>query len=268
MFFVFLFIFFLGLFVGSFLNVVLYRLPKRETVVFKPSYCPSCKHKLTPIELVPIFSYLIQRGKCRNCQKAISWQYPLVEATTGVLFLLAFWFWVGNYSSEGYAVFSLLYLFAISSILLLVFTFDAKYGIIPDSLVIIGSIIVLIYRLIVVFTGYSSLSFWQETVLMPLIVGLLTALFFWSIIIVTRGRGMGFGDVKLGFLLGFLVSYPDIFLLLFLAFVLGAIFSIALISFSKKKLSDTIPFGPFLVLGAYAAWFYGSKIIDLYLTLI
>lgn len=268
MLFVFLLIFLLGLFVGSFLNVVLLRYSKGETIIFKPSYCPSCKHKLTPIELIPVFSFFIQRGKCRNCGRPISWQYPLVETLTGLLFFLSFWFWRQTQSFQINDFATLPYLLTISSILLLIFFFDAKYGIIPDPFIFIGSIITLLYRLIVFLTIGIGPSTFGETIIIPIFTGFFIALFFWSIIILTRGRGMGFGDVKLGFLLGLILPYPKIFLILFLAFVLGAIYSLILVSFGKKSFKDTIPFGPFLVLAAYAALFFGEEILSLYLSLI
>lgn len=261
-------IFVSGLCVGSFLSLVFYRLPKGQSIVFKRSYCPYCKHKLTPTELIPLLSFIVQFGRCRSCQKPIPFRYPAIEFTTGVLFLLSYASWLKSGPLLVSDLSYLLFLFFTSSLLFLVFLYDAKYSIIPDQFVLTGVFITIGYLLLNFLTGDTSGRIFWETVLLPVVSGALLTLFFLSIILVTRGRGMGMGDAKLGFLLGLLVPFPKLLLLLFLAFLIGALFSLFLVVLSQKKLKDTVPFGPFLVVGTLLAIFYGEEIISFYLQLL
>lgn len=261
-----LFVFILGLSVGSFLNVVYFRLPRKKHFFLSRSYCPSCGKELKGFELIPLLSFIIQRGRCRTCQKPISFIYPLVEGTTGLLFLFAY---LGRDNLLSYALSDLLMFFlilAIVAVLFLILLYDAKHMIIPDEFIVIGLLLSLTNSLIVIVTNSSQTTLYQ-TIFLPIVTGFLVSIFFFSVILITRGRGMGFGDVKLGFWLGILVPYPNIFLLLFLAFLSGALVSLFLIFRSQKKLKDSIAFGPFLVFGTYLSLFWGNEIISFYLSL-
>ena len=254
--FFYLIIFIFGLIVGSFLNCVIYRLEIGKSALKGRSFCPHCQHQLKWQDLIPIFSFLILRGKCRYCKKPISWQYPLVELFTGILFVLIFSNWLLNIE-----IFSLAYLFIISSFLMIIFVYDLKHYIIPDKI---------IYPAIVIAFLYQLFNHWSLIINhLDFIYSALGASFFFLLIVLaSRGKGMGIGDIKLGFLMGLILGWPNILVALFLAFLIGAIIGIGLIISHKKTLKSEVPFGPFLVTGTFLALFWGENIINWYLSLI
>ena len=255
-----LIIFVLGLMVGSFLNCVIYRLetkqnffagrPRRETSFLRGrSFCPHCKHTLSWGDLLPILSFLFLRGKCRYCRGKISWQYPLVELATGILFALCFLFhlpWI---------------IYIIAPFLIVIFVYDLKHYLIPDKVIYPAIGLAFIYNLLRLNleAGRFGLDvFWSA---------LGAAAFFGAVVLMSRGKWMGIGDIKLAFLIGLVLGWPQTLVALFLAFFLGAIIGIGLIISGKKKLSSEVPFGPFLVAGTFLALFCGQNIIDWYLNL-
>ncbi len=255
-------VFLLGLSIGSFLNCIIYRLEKNQ----KPSgrsYCPKCKHTLSYKDLVPLFSYILLKGKCRYCHKKISIEYPLVEFATGVLFVMVFYLSgfleIVNYSF--FDIFTLVYLFVVLFFLILIFVYDLKHFIIPDfanfSLIIIS------------FTYLAVYSFLENNIDI-FINGLLSALavflFFFAIFFFTKGKGMGFGDVKFVIFMGFFLGFPNILVANFVSFLFGAIIGLLLIAVQKKKMKSQIPFGPFLIFGTLVAYFFGDEIIRCYLS--
>ncbi len=243
------FIFILGLVVGSFLNVVIYRLPKRESIVFPPSHCPHCRHKLAWYDLIPVVSYISLFGKCRYCKDNISYMYPLVELLTGLLFLSIY----SSFMSMGIVV--LLYYLLMLPIFFTIFFTDLKYGIIPFQLVLAGSVITSFY-LLYTFSPYILLS--------HLLSAFAAFAAFLFLFLITKGRGMGFGDVVLVFLMGLFLGSPDIAFALYIAFLTGAVTSLILILIGSKRLRhDTIPFGPFLAIGTFISLFYGDYILIL-----
>lgn len=221
-------IFLLGLSIGSFLNVLIDRLPKGRTI-WGRSQCDYCNKKLRWYELIPIVSYIIQKGRCRRCHKRLSIQYPLVEFITGIGFVFL------------YPQFVSLIIFCA---LLVVFVADLKYQIIPDSMLVIAAI------------GAGLGGLWVNA-----LAGLGAALFFYMLWRITRGRGMGFGDVKLACVLGLLLGFPGIVIALYAAFLTGAIVGVILILRGKAGLKSKIPFGPFLILGFVFAYYYETSII-------
>ncbi len=251
-----LFIFLLGLAVGSFLNCVIYRLEKGESFLKGRSYCPKCKQTLSWQDLVPLFSFLFLRGKCRYCKKPISFQYPIVELVTGIIFLLVFTL----FSSDIYAI---AYLLLLSCFLIVIFVFDLKHYIIPDGVVYSAIIIALIYNLqfSLLRQGFGGQAIFNYSILSAF--G--SALFFLLIFLISRGKWMGFGDVKLAFFMGLFLGFPKILAALFLAFLIGAIIGVCLIIFGKKKFSSEVPFGPFLIMGTFLALLFGEKLINWYL---
>jgi len=249
-------IFLFGLAVGSFLNCVIYRLAPHQGPgggLGGRSYCPHCQHQLGFWDLVPVLSFLVLKGKCRYCQKSISPQYPLVELTTGVLFLLFFEirFPIIDIREIGF-------LFIISCFLIIIFVYDLKHYVIPDKIIYPAIVIALIYNLQRCdLLGRSHLLF----------SALGAAAFFGAIVLISRGKWMGIGDIKLAFLMGLLLGFPNILVALFLAFFSGAIIGIGLIISGKKSLKSEVPFGPFLVGGTLVALFWGRTIIEWYLHL-
>ncbi len=243
-------IFIFGLCIGSFLNVVICRLKTKESIFIGRSYCPKCRAVLKWYDLIPVLSFLMQKGKCRYCNKKISWQYPIIEITTACLFLLIFkQFLIFNFIN-------LIYFWFIVSILIIIFVYDLKHYIIPDKIVYPAIAISLLYSLFIIHN--------------PLFNYLLSAFiasgFFLFLVFITKGKGMGLGDVKLAFLMGLILGWPNILLALFLSFFSGAIVGIGLIALHKKGLKSQIPFGPFLSANTVFALLYGSQLID-YLTM-
>jgi prepilin signal peptidase PulO-like enzyme (type II secretory pathway) len=253
---IYFFIFLLGVFIGSFLNCLIYRLEVGE----KPegrSYCPKCKKTLKVKDLVPVFSYIFLKGRCRYCGEKISIQYPLVELSTGVLFAF-----LGASALQALTVFEVvttLYLLVVASFLVLIFVYDIKHFIIPDFANF--SLIGLSFLYLVGATFQQGLEFF--------ISGVASAsgafLFFFALYYFTKGKGMGFGDVKFVIFMGLFLGFPKILVAFFVSFVLGAIIGLILIAVKKKKAGSQIPFGPFLIIGLLTAHFYGSIIIETYL---
>ncbi|OGH07961.1 MAG: hypothetical protein A2W22_06865 [Candidatus Levybacteria bacterium RBG_16_35_11] len=246
----------LGLFVGSFLNLVIDRLPKKQTIIRDRSKCDFCNRKLEWFELIPLVSFIIQKRKCRHCYRKLSFYYPFTELTTGVLFGLTF--------LTGNSLYVIPYvLFAISlvivSCLIIIFFTDLKYGIIPNQVILFASSIALLY--LTLNTPYL--------ILQHLLSALFIFLFFLLLILVTRGRGMGMGDAKFAFFIGLLLGFPLTIFSIYLAFLTGALVSIILILLGIKKLKkDTIPFGPFLAGSTLLTYFYGNEILKLLLKLL
>ena len=273
-------IFLTGLTIGSFLNCVIYRMemrdkrgitslsqgrPQRKAFGFLrgKSFCPYCKHTLFWQDLIPVFSFLILRGKCRYCGKKISLQYPLVELATGILFVLLLNYELGIMN---YEIFSLefiayfLFLILNSSFLILIFVYDLKHFIIPDKIIYPAIAIALIYNFYQLLTTHYLLP----TVLNNLYAALGAAGFFLFIVLVSRGKWMGIGDIKLAFLMGLLLGFPYILVALFFSFLIGAIIGIGLILAKRKTMKSEVPFGPFLVTGTFTALFLGEAIINWY----
>jgi len=253
-FFYYIFVGILGVCVGSFLNCAIYRLETKKTLKGR-SFCPKCKKQLEWWDLVPVFSFLVLKGKCRNCKKKISWQYPIVETLTAVIFLLIF-----STQGELVSVWNFLNLgfwFYVASVLIVIFVYDFKHYEIPDKVLFPAIAITFLYDLFL--TGNIS-NF--------LLAGLIGFVFFFSIFFVSKGNWMGFGDVKFAILMGLLLGVSNILLALFLAFFFGAIIGIILMMFEKKGFKSEIPFGPFLVFGTFLALFWGPEIINWYFNLI
>ncbi len=285
-------IFVFGTFVGSFLNCVIYRLKQekkslkggrgRKTVGFLRgrSFCPKCKHTLRWYDLVPILSFLMLRAKCRYCSKKISWQYPTVETATGLLFLLISNF--PTFALAGYGgqaifnfqtVINMGYLWLVASFLVIIFVYDLKHYIIPDKIIYPAIGLVFLYRLFenLIIENWSFIENWYSKIgqlKLPLLAACGAAAFFFLIWFVSGGKWMGFGDVKLGFFIGLFLGFPNVLVALFSTFLIGGIIGIALVLFGKKKLRSEIPFGPFLVLGAFIALFWAEPIINWYISLI
>jgi len=246
-----IFVFIFGLCIGSFLNCIIYRLETKKSLEGR-SFCPKCKKQLVWNDLIPVFSFLSLKGKCRYCQKKISCQYPLIEILTGLVFLLIF-----NQLQFSNLI-GLLFLFYIVSSLIIIFVYDLKHYEIPDKVLIPAIIVALIYCIVFNFSGALN----------NLLAAFLAFSFFFSIFWFSKGKWMGFGDVKFAILIGLLLGTLNTLLALFLAFFFGAIIGIILMISEKKGLKSEIPFGPFLVSGTILALIWGPKIINWYLNLL
>jgi prepilin signal peptidase PulO-like enzyme (type II secretory pathway) len=236
-------LFVFGLVFGSFISALTWRYPKGISVKKGRSICPKCKKQISWFDNVPLLSFIILGGKCRNCKKAISWRYPAIELATGIGFVAIGYF---TTNSQGLSL-QAVYCIIIFLILEAIFIIDLEHRIIPDSFIIAGLFVSL-------FIIHSSLF-------ISLFAGFLAATFLMLIHLITKGRGMGLGDVKFAVLGGLIVGPRLVPIWLFLAFLTGAVIGIILILGRKAHLKSQIAFGPFLVLAIPLALIYGEKIL-------
>ncbi len=254
-----IFLFILGLAIGSFLNVLIDRLPKEESITGR-SHCDYCKKKLTWLDLIPILSFLYLGGRCRYCGKKLSYFYPFVELVTGISFVLI-GLYLGNKGSIENQALQLVALLGIVSCSIVVFFSDFKYQIIPDSIQIGLFIFSAIEKITVikVITVINVIEVLKEGLSGGLVVMLPILLLF----LVTKTKGMGFGDVKLAFTIGFLLGFLNGFAALYIGFIIGAVVGLCLILLGRKKMKSKIAFGPFLVLGLLIMLIWGDQVFSL-----
>jgi len=233
-----------GLLIGSFMNVIIYRLPLGYSVVYPASRCPHCQHRLAWFELIPLLSYMLQLGKCRHCRVPISFRYPMVEFLTALIYLLC-------YIHYGLSSMLLVALVFVSVLLPIVFI-DLQHQIIPDILNITGATF-----------AFLILPLSDVSLLNSLTGALLGGAIMLIIAIISRG-GMGGGDVKMVAMMGLFLGWKLTLLALFLSFVIGGLGSLLLILFRIKKRKDFIPFGPFLAIGGFTAYVFGTEILTWY----
>lgn len=249
--FILIFIFVIGTLLGSFYNVVGYRLPKGQSIVFPPSHCPNCNHRLGASELIPILSFIFLKGKCKHCRQKISAFYPIFEFLTGLLFVISYI--IFGPTKE--------FLLAITfvSLLIIIVVSDYEFMIIEDSVLIFFSI--LLFAEIWWVNGLTK-------ALYSLLNGILAFFTMWALKkfgdFLFKKESMGGGDIKLLFIFGMVLSYPIAILSIFLGSLIGL--PISLIIMAKKK-AHIIPFGPFLALGAIILFFTQidiQTIVDFY----
>lgn len=244
-----------GAIIGSFLNVVIYRMPRQISIVTPGSHCPRCEEPLKWYDNIPLVSYLILRGQCRKCGLPISMRYPTIELLSAVLWLAAAMYFGLTWSVVPAVLF-------ISS-LIAIFYIDLDHYIIPNVIVFPVAAVGLGMNIAISLTSdNTNNSFWQPWYVY-LIAGSAAALFFFIVALLYPG-GMGMGDVKLAGMLGFFLG-SAIFPALFLAFLIGAVTGVYLIAAGKKGRKSRIPFGPYLAIGALIALFYGHRLLDLWL---
>jgi len=245
----------LGLAIGSFLNVCIDRLPHNKSIVFPPSHCEACQHKLAAKDLIPVFSYLRLRGRCRYCQASIPRRVFWVELATALIF--AFLCWHYGLSAElGVMIFY-------ACLFIIIFVIDLEHGLILNKLVYPGMVVALLLALypwpwlnesMVMRVAYAALG------------GGIGFAIFLLIAIVSRG-GMGWGDVKLAALIGLATGFPLVFVAIIMGAIIGGIVAVALLIAKKRKRRETIPFGPFLAVAAMITLLWGSNILSWYLGL-
>lgn len=249
-------IFIFGLVIGSFLNVLILRLPQDKSILGF-SKCPKCRKKISWYDNIPILSFFILRGRCRNCKSKISWQYPLVELTTAFLFL--FYFWVFGYNLP-----FLIYVLFLLSFLTVIAFIDFNYFIILDSLILIGFFVSLSYLLLNTFYLFPSechllsCSFKNSILGAAFFSGLFGVLFLAS-----KGRWIGLGDAKLGAWLGFIFGFKNAIDIFYLTFLIGFIFAIISLSLKKAGLKTEVPLGSIMAGASILFLFSGFSILDL-----
>ncbi len=263
-----------GLMVGSFLNVVIHRLPKmmerewhnnclelqgkeapvetKYTLANPRSACPSCGHMISALENIPVISYLFLRGKCRSCKTPISLRYPLIEALTGLLIGLVSW----KFGYSGATLFA--WIFVFSLIALTFIDFDTQ--LLPDDITLPLLWLGLLFNL---NTGFTDLK--------SAVIGAMAGYFilwsiYWLFKLATGKEGMGYGDFKLLAAIGAWFGWQLLPAVILLSSVLGAVIGITLIAFTKRGRETPMPFGPFLAIGGIAALFFGQQLASYYLT--
>ncbi len=235
-----------ALFIGSFLNVVIYRLPRGESIVWPGSHCTACGHPLRPMDLVPVLSYLGLRGECHYCGEKISWRYPLVELLTAVAFLMI-------YLKGGLSIWTASG-FVLTAVLIVAAFTDIDEGIIPDRLTYPA-----------VLLGLSASVY--TIGIKPSLAG--TAAFggvFLLVAIVSRG-GMGGGDIKLAAAIGAFTGLQGALLAFMLSSLLGGLWAVGLVAGGNASRKTVIRFGPFLSIGGWLAYMYGNSIFILYMSI-
>ena len=239
-------IFLFGITIGSFLNVCIYRIPKKEDIVSERSHCMSCGNVLKWYELIPLFSFLLQGGKCRNCKVKLSLQYPMIELLNGLVYI---WIFV----VKGFTAESILFCIC-ASVLIVISVIDWRTYEIPFGCnVIIG--ILGIIRLIL------DLAHWYDYVIGFFIVSGL----FYIIVLVSKGTAMGGGDVRLMAAAGLLLGWKAIFLSLMIGSVAGSVIHLTLMKVQGRD--RVLAFGPYLALGIFVSMLYGEQIIAWYLNM-
>ena len=254
-------LFFFGTIIGSFLNVVIYRFHSGKSLGGR-SMCFSCSKTLEWHELVPLASFLVQRGKCRGCKSVISIQYPLVEATTGVMFVfLAFKLLPVLFYSQGLFLSAVVWYTYFWCLLLVIAVYDIRHTIIPDSLVWFANL--LAFGALFAFVNFHFVPHIPS--IEAIASGPLLALPFWALWYGSKGRWMGLGDAKLMLGLGWLLGLSAGLAGMVIAFWTGAIISIILLSLRNKRytMKSEVPFGPFLVLGGFIVFILGINFLSL-----
>ncbi len=242
-------IFILGLIVGSFLNVCIYRLPQKLSITTPPSHCRACGTNLKPWDLIPVISFILLRGRCRYCGTVLSFRYLLVELLTALLFVWCF--------AEAGLSWELIRMYTLTAFLIVITFIDFDYQIILDKVLIWLSGVGIAINL---WTSHVSLL---DMVSTSLIGGGLLLL----IAIASQG-GMGGGDIKFVAALGFWLGWKLILLTLLLCFIFGGIGGVVVLLTKVKGRKDFIPFGPFIALGAFLSLLYGYEIIKWYQTIL
>ena len=248
--------FIIGSILGSFSNVCIYRIPLNKQIIIGRSFCPKCKKKINWYDNLPLFSYVNLKGKCRNCRKKISFKYFFVELISGICALYIFL----NYKNY----YEIIYLQSIVIIFVIIFFIDLKHFIIPDVLNFIFIFLAFIKNFISNFESNFNYDLNHS-----IIGGILGYLIIWIIIFVYKKiknvEAMGLGDAKLMVGVGLLFGWQSIFIILFIAALLGLIYALPDLIKNAKNLKTKIPFGPFIILSTIIYYFKGSFLIKLIL---
>lgn len=263
-----------GLCLGSFINALVWRLHEQEESAQKSrqqadsqrlsiwhgrSMCPHCKHELAAQDLIPVFSWLQLGGKCRYCSKPISKQYPLVELATAALFIASYIWWPAAFTGEQTIVF-VLWLMLLTGLMALL-VYDLRWFLLPNRLVYPLAVIAGLQAIITVATAVDPLM----TVLNMVAAVAIGGGIFYVLFQVSKGKWIGGGDVKLGWLLGLIAGTPArSVLFIFLAAVLGSLVSLPLLASKRLQRGSVIPFGPFLIVGLIIVQFFGTDILSWY----
>lgn len=238
----------IGLCIGSFLNVCIYRIPREESIAFPPSHCTSCGYELKAVDLIPIISYLFLKGKCRKCGEKISIKYPLVELLNGVLYLLIF---LRFGLSLSFVFYSLL-----TSLLIVISYIDLDSKYIYSSTTILGVVLAAIYIVVGLYTKDISIS-------NNILGGAIGYGIIYLIVVITKG--MGQGDAEVAGVCGLFIGIKGILVCLFIAVVLGGLVAAIILIFKLKEKKSEIAFSPYISIGSIVYILLGKEILSLYL---
>jgi leader peptidase (prepilin peptidase)/N-methyltransferase len=244
----------LGMIVASFLNVCADRLPAGQSLVYPPSHCPACSRRLAAGDLIPIFSYLWLRGRCRYCGAPIPRRVLWVEIATAALFGLAYWQY---HLSVGLPI-TLFYI----SLFMVILVIDFEHGLILNRIVYPAMAVALL--LSVFFTIFLPHVSIVPHIIKAAIGGGIGLVVFFLIVVLSRG-GMGFGDVKLAALIGLAIGYPLIIVALLMGVILGGLAAVILLGLKIKRRKEAMPFGPFLAVAAIVTLLWGNQIFNWYM---
>ncbi|MDF2503006.1 A24 family peptidase [Clostridium sp.] len=239
----------LGLLLGSFFNVCIFRIPRGESIAFPPSHCTNCNNKINGYDLIPVISYILLKGKCRYCGEKISLRYPAVEIVTAVLFYLV-------YLNYGLTFFTIKFIVLVS-LLMVIGMIDFDTTDVYFSTTIIG---------IVCGIGFIIAGYFMNLGVIEFILGGVAAGGFIAVIILIT-RGMGWGDAEICFMCGLFLGLKLSIVMLFLSFIIGGIIGIALIALKIKNRKDYIPFGPFIAISSLLTLFFGQYIVNYYISM-
>ena len=260
----------LGLIVGSFLNVLVYRIHMAEDVIWDRSKCPRCEHLIRWYDNIPILSFILLGARCRDCREKISWQYPLVELFTALMFLAIGAKFFDPADSATWLV--AVYYLGIISALIVILVYDWSYMEIPSSILwtaIFGAIAFNLYFDWLNFYNFPGAeSLFDFKLYSGAVAGILAFIFFFSLSAISREKWMGMGDAYLALLLGLVLGWPEIILAIFLAFFIGAVSGSILMIFGRKNLKSQIPFAPFLIAGTIISLFFYFPIAEWYWNLL
>jgi leader peptidase (prepilin peptidase)/N-methyltransferase len=253
-----IFVFILGLIFGSFLNVVILRLNSGDRIVKSRSKCPHCSHRLSARDLWPLVSFILSLGRCRYCKAKISIQYPAVEFITGLLFVLVTYNIIGNLGPQYLFYNTNVLLFWIRDLificfLVVIFVYDLRWYLILDRVTVPAMLVAVV------------LNLWLGLSLESLLWGLVVGLGFFAVqYLVSRGKWIGGGDLRMGALMGLMLGFPSVITALFLSYIIGAVVSVVLLKIKKKNLKSQVPFGTFLAIGTILTMFWGEEIMRWY----
>src|SRR3989344_4040451 len=277
-------VFVVGASVGSFLNVVIDRVPSGKDIISKLSFCDKCKKTLAWYDLIPVVSWLVLGGKCRYCREPLSPQYPIVEGATALLFVFVasrfFPFNAGNSALTLSHYLTLFYYLFSISVLVVIFMIDLKHQIIPNKisyfaigvsliyLLILGLLQTQVTRSLTAQIAPSLVSTQLQTIwfakINTIVAAVIASAAFFAIVYLTKEKALGGGDAKLALFIGLLVGWPLILVAIFLSFILGAIIGLNLILLKLRKFGQRIAFGPFMCVAAIITLFWGEKLFFCY----
>ncbi|MFA5061938.1 MAG: prepilin peptidase [Patescibacteria group bacterium] len=252
--FFYLFIFLLGLALGSFLNSWIWRTRENMKIGNSRSICPACRRQLAWYENIPVLSYLFLFGHCRTCKKPIPWHFTLVELGTALIFVFVAWYHINYDVTEFRFARDIVFV----SFLIAIFVYDALYEIILSGVIYLAAVM-----------GFIFNYFYLHYSLQSMLIGVAIAGgFFLLQYIVSKGSWIGGGDVRMGVLLGIWLGWPYVLVALGAAYIVGTVISLGQIVFKKKSFSSSTPFGTYLALGTFVAIFWGSTVVNWYLSLL